>query len=485
MPFAPLVHRSAREPGLRSAAMSDSPVKRLSGLLGLNQSSSLARRFLLASLAVLMVGGLTVGWWIGGQLERGIVDRTASITGLYVQSFIEPHLESLASDSWLSDDDIADLDDLLGDTAFGQRVVALKVWRPDGAIVYSPDRSLIGQSYPVEDGLRDAVDGNVVAEMSALEADENVSEQARGFSRLLEMYLPVRERGGGRVICVAEFYVLPTEIDQEVGGAQLRSWLAVGLAMALVYLLLFGIVRQGSQTIDRQRFALEAQVAELSTLLEQNEQLRGRVRVAAERTTTLGERNLRRISSDLHDGPGQMLALAMLRLDQLRAGDGKVDERELAELQSALNDALRDMRAIAAGLRLPELSSLSTADTLRRAVDDHVRRTGVPVALTLSEPPREASLPTKIALFRAAQELLSNATRHGGGHDVALNLEAADGRLVLTVADGGPGFGDTRVGEGGHLGLAGIREQAELLGGSFEIGARPDAGAQVTVRWPL
>jgi signal transduction histidine kinase len=162
-----------------------------------------------------------------------------------------------------------------------------------------------------------------------------------------------------------------------------------------------------------------------------------------------------------------------------------VDERELAELQSALNDALRDMRAIAAGLRLPELSSLSTADTLRRAVDDHVRRTGVPVALTLSEPPREASLPTKIALFRAAQELLSNATRHGGGHDVALNLEAADGRLVLTVADGGPGFGDTRVGEGGHLGLAGIREQAELLGGSFEIGARPDAGAQVTVRWPL
>jgi signal transduction histidine kinase len=458
---------------------------KVAGLLGLNQASSLARRFLLASLAVLVVGGLTVGWWIGGQLERGIVDRTASITGLYVQSFIEPHLESLANDSWLSDEDIADLDDLLGDTAFGQRVVALKVWRPDGAIVYSPDRSLIGQSFPVEDGLRDAVNGNVVADMSALEADENVSEQARGFSRLLEMYLPVRQRGGGRIIAVAEFYVLPTEIDQEVSGAQLRSWLVVGGAVTLVYLLLFGIVRQGSQTIDRQRVALEDQVTELSTLLQQNEQLRRRVRVAAERTTTLGERNLRRISSDLHDGPGQMMALAMLRLDQLRADDGKVDEHELAELQSTLSDALRDMRAIAAGLRLPELSSLSTADTLRRAVDDHVRRTGVPVALTLSEPPREASLPTKIALFRATQELLSNATRHGAGHDVALDMGATDGRLSLTVTDGGPGFGETRVGEGGHLGLAGIREQAELLGGTFEIGQRAGGGAQVTVRWPL
>jgi len=465
--------------------MSETPINRLAGLLGLNQSNSLARRFLLASLAVLVVGALTVGWWIGGQLERGIVDRTASITGLYVQSFVEPHLESLASGEWLDDRDIEELDALLSDTTFGERVVALKVWRPDGAIVYSPDRALIGQSFPVADGLRDAVNGSVVADMSALEADENVSEQARGFSRLLEMYLPVRERGGGRIIAVAEFYVLPTEIDQEVAGAQLRSWLAVGGVVTLVYVLLFGIVRQGSQTIDRQRLTLENQVAELSTLLEQNEVLRDRVRVAAERTTTLGERNLRRISGDLHDGPGQMLALAMLRLDQLRAEDGKVDERELADLQSALNDALRDMRAIAAGLRLPELLSLSTAETLRRAVDDHVRRTGVAVALTLHEPPREASLPTKIALFRATQELLSNATRHGGGSDVALSLGAEAGRLVLTVVDSGPGFGETRVGEGGHLGLAGIREQAELLGGTFEIGQRPGTGAQVTVRWPL
>jgi len=312
-----------------------------------------------------------------------------------------------------------------------------------------------------------------------------VSEQARGFSRLLEMYLPVRERGGGRIIAVAEFYVLPTEIDQEVAGAQLRSWLAVGGAVTLVYLLLFGIVRQGSQTIDRQRLALENQVNELSALLHQNEVLRDRVRVAAERTTTLGERSLRRISGDLHDGPGQMLALAMLRLDQLRADDGKVDEKELADLQSALNDALRDMRAIAAGLRLPELTLLSAADAVRRAVDDHVRRTGVPVALTIDEALDEVSLPTKIALFRAVQELLSNSTRHGGGRDVAVDLVGESGQLALAVSDGGPGFEQANVGESGHLGLAGIREQAELLGGTFEIGARPTAGALVTVRWPL
>jgi len=460
--------------------------RRLGGLVGLNQSTTLARRFLLASLLVLLVGGITVGWWVGGQLERGIVDRTASITGLYAESFIQPRLESLADGAWLTQEDRRQLTWLLRDTPFGERIVSLKVWRPDGTVVYSQDEELIGQQFPVEGELAQAVGGTVVADMSALGSVENVSETAQGFTRLLEMYVPVREPGGDRVIGVAEFYQLPTEIDQEVGAAQLRSWLAVVIAVTLVYLLLYGIVRQGSDTIQAQQVALQRQVTELSTLLDQNEQLRERVRVAAERNTTLSERQLRRISSDLHDGPGQMLALAMLRMDEV-AGSGSGDARAAAaaDVKSALDDALRDMRSIAAGLRLPELESLSTADVVRRAVDDHSRRTGVPVTVDIEDVSREAELPTKIALFRAVQELLSNATRHGEGRDVSVALFGDREQLLLTVADAGPGIDRSRVGTEGHLGLAGVREQAELLGGGFELADRDGGGASVTVRWPL
>jgi signal transduction histidine kinase len=321
--------------------------------------------------------------------------------------------------------------------------------------------------------------------MSALEDVENVGEKARGYSRLLEMYVPVRERGEERVIGVAEFYQLPTEIDQEVGQAQLRSWMAVAVAIGLVYLLLYGIVRQGSDTIEAQQLALRRQVSELSTLLGQNEQLRERVRVAAERNTTLSERQLRRISADLHDGPGQMLALAMLRLDEV-AGSGTPDHRAAAagEVKVALDDALRDMRSIAAGLRLPELESQSTAEVLRRAVDDHSRRTGVPIAVHVSGIAREAQLPTKIALFRAAQELLSNATRHGQGRDVRVGLRGDSEQLALTVSDAGPGMDRQRVGAEGHLGLAGIREQAEILGGTFSIESAPGEGTRLRVWWP-
>ena len=433
-------------------------------------------------MVVLLLGGLTIGWWVGDQIQRGIISRTASITALYVQSFIEPHVADLASNEWLSDESKTQLDALFSESSFSEKIVALKVWRPDGTIIYSPDRSLIGQQFPVEGDLAAALAGEVSAEMSSLTDAENAGERVR-FRHLLEMYIPVRERGGDHIIAVAEFYQIPTEIYAEVRSAQQSSWLVVSGAVSIAFLLLFGIVRQGSDTIVRQQRALRSQVDDLSTLLDQNEQLRGRVRNAAERTTTLSERNLRRISSDLHDGPGQMLALAMLRLEQLRARP--TAEAEFNDLQSALNDALRDMRAIAAGLRLPELEQLSTADAVRRVVDDHVRRSGTQIDLHLAEPIPDVPLPTKIALFRALQELLSNSTRHGGGADVAVTVAGVDGWLRAEVADGGPGFDGELVGEEGHLGLAGIREQAELLAGTFEVQRRDGGGVTVIVSGPL
>jgi len=143
------------------------------------------------------------------------------------------------------------------------------------------------------------------------------------------------------------------------------------------------------------------------------------------------------------------------------------------------------MRSIAAGLRLPELEALSTADAVRRVVDDHVRRSGTQIDVQLVEPLPDVPLPTKIALFRALQELLSNSTRHGDGRDLSVHVRVVNGWLRAGVSDRGPGFDGRSVGDEGHLGLAGIREQAELLGGTFEVQRREGGGATVIVSWPL
>jgi signal transduction histidine kinase len=272
--------------------------------------------------------------------------------------------------------------------------------------------------------------------------------------------------------------------------ARLRSWALVVGVMAAMYAILAGIVKRGSNTISRQRRVLNGQVDALTQLLSENGRLSERVRHAAERTTLLNQQALRRISGDLHDGPGQALGLALLRLDALEesrlpTASGAEDDSDFDVVRSAVRDALEEIRSISAGLRLPALAPLGLSEVVERAVRDHRQRSGTAVAVDAGELPREAPLSLKVALFRALQESLSNASRHGGGKDLRVRVRYGDNRLTLDVADGGQGFFPNQVSEDGHLGLAGMREQAELLGGSFHVVSHPGAGTTVHVEWPF
>jgi signal transduction histidine kinase len=455
---------------------------------------SLAQRFLAANLAILVVAGLVVGIWVGNQLEQSIIDRTASVTALYVESIIEPSVASMADGGQLTPDEVSTLDAYLTSSAMAERVRSMRIWSADGQVVYSPDAELIGQRFPVEGNLAEAWKGKVTMTMDDLSGAENTWERAR-WARLLEMYVPVRQRGTDRIIAVAEFYLPPGDFEQQVSSARLTTWLLVSLAIAVAAVLLWRVVKRGSDTIERQEATLSAQVVELTDLLEQNAQLSERVHQAAARSTTLNERTMRRVSSDLHDGPGQMLSLALLRLDGLekRAARGEaVTADEFREVEAVLEEAMSDMRTVAAGLRLPELAPMSVEAVVSRAVQDHQRRSGTPVHMTVAGAPAQAPLPVKIALFRALQEGMSNATRHGAcsNIEVTVSAEAAPGRpdgagLHLVVRDDGSGFDPVTVAHADGLGLAGIREQAEVLGGRFWVDSRPGAGAELDVWWPL
>jgi signal transduction histidine kinase len=444
---------------------------------------SLARQYLVMSLLVVLAGVVVTGAWIGHQIESSVLERTAGITALYVDSVLSPNLQALAlDDRWITTTDMAALNRLVSDTGLGQGVVLFKIWSLDGRVLYSPDQALVGQRFPISQELALSARGEVTADVSNLDEPENADERQR-FNRLVEVYAPVRQVTNGRVIAVNEFYLLPDALDTEIRAAQLRSWAVVGGIGVLTYLLLAGIVKRGSDTIRRQRLELERR-------LEQNQRLHDRIRRAAGRTTALNEQSLRRISADLHDGPGQALALALLRLDALQppcvAHDASGQtQADFETVHASVRDALAEVRAISAGLRLPELGPLSVAEVAARAIDDHSRRSGVPVARRFEALPPQAPLPIKIALLRTLQEALSNATRHGKGQDVHVDVHGDTEALRLSVTDHGPGFEPTLAEDSGRLGLAGMRERAELLGGSFAVHSAPGRGAEVRVSWPL
>jgi signal transduction histidine kinase len=441
---------------------------------------SLAAQFLIANLIVLLASMGLIGFWVGTQIEAGVLDHAASTAAFYVDSVISPHLQVMATKSELDADDIASIDWLMDATLRGRNVVEVKIWSTDGTILYSRNKALIGRHYGVDDDLREALRGEVNASVSDLQDPENEFERQE-YSRLLSVYAPVRHDSDGRIIGVTEFYQPSAELDADINAARTHSWLLVGAVAAAAYLMLAGIVKRGSDTIIRQGGLLRRQFGELSLLHE-------RLRQAASRATTLNEQALRRISADLHDGPAQTLSLALLRLDSVRnqaagGGNGALAS-DFAVVHGAVRDAMAELRTISANLRTPELEPLSVAEVAERAVDAHRRRTGAQVDFDTREVPEHAPLPIKIAVLRTLQEALSNASRHGRAVlPIGVELRRAGEHLHLTVIDHGRGFDVRETHHSGGLGLVGMRERAELLGGTFDIHSHPGDGTVVHACW--
>jgi len=454
------------------------------------RQATLAQRFMLASLVILIAGMAGIGVWIGNEIKNGVIHRTGATTALYVDSFVAPLLQELGSTGALSPEHAEQLSKLLQDTPLGQQIVTFKVWDTTGKVVYSTDQETIGQTFPIGEGLALAILGQVSSEISQLEAEENLAQ--RGIrSELLETYSPVRLSGTNEVIAVAEFYQTVDALNQEIAAAQRRSWLIVGAVTLVIYLLLAGFIQRASNTIEQQRETLNTQITRLTELLAQNQELHKRVRRAAGSVATLNERFLRRIGSELHDGPSQDLGLVLLKLDALIGRSEQAQAlpafvEELNSIQSSLQNAQKEIRAISSGLSLPQLVELSLAETVIRAVRAHERRTGSRVTLDVAPLPEQAALPVKITVYRVLQESLNNAFRHAGGANQQIRAFMDGDLLALEISDDGPGFVmQPTMALNGRLGLAGMRERVESLGGRFSVKSEPGKGTQVTARLPL
>jgi signal transduction histidine kinase len=448
-----------------------------------------AQRFLIGSLAILLVGMAGIGFWVASQIQDGVVQRTAATNALFVDSMVASPLQDLAEQPTLSPESVGRLDWLLTGTELGRQVVLFRIIDPSGSIVYSSLPHQVGQQISMNGEIAGALQGQVVAGLGDIEGDTDETNLPEGS--LLEIYSPVRLRGTEEVIAIAEFYFVANDLRSDILSAQQRSWLVVGAAGLAMYLVLASFVQRVSNTISGQQRELAGQVGQLRDLLNQNEELSDRVRSAAARTTALNERFLRRFSADLHDGPAQDISLALLRLDHVQErvaanGDNGPADHDLQVIQQSLRRALGDVRDTSSGLLLPELADMTLAGTLDHAIRAHRRRTGIGVGLDTDGLPEQAPLAIKIAIYRVVQEALANAYRHAPGSTVRVTAAQTNGTIRLTVEDSGPGFEPTVADlTDEHLGLVGMRERVESLGGEFRIASTVRDGTDVTAILPL
>ena len=430
---------------------------------------SLAAQYLIAGSAVFACAMILIGFWVTRMIEQATITNTANATALYVDGVIAPLLPDLRNADTLDSGSQLALDEVLSRGALKSRLVSFKIWRPGGVVLYATDATIIGKKFPPGDSLKAAWQGKVAAELDDLDDAESEREEATGVP-LLEIYSPIHEPWSGEVVAVSEFYENAVDFERNLRRTLLESWLLVAGVTAVTLVVLSGIVLRGSNTIDRQRRALAKQVDELSSLLGQNRKLQSRVQRASRSATANNERYLRRLGADLHDGPAQMLALASLRIDRdalLTAGED-TRRHEIGAIKGNLDEAMAEIRSICAGLVLPNIETVDLPGIVETAVAAHEHRTRTTVARPSNLVSPRLSQAEKIAVYRFLQEALNNAVKHAGGTGQRVSCSLDGRRLRIEVADAGGGFHLASV-PGDRLGLAGLRDRIESIGGRFEL----------------
>ena len=368
------------------------------------------------------------------------------------------------------------LDDQVRSRMAGDTIQRIKVWSPEGRILYSDDAEQIGLHFPLDkDDLNALRTGGVDSDISDLDKSENVYD--RGFGESLEVYAGARDTSGKPILVETYFkadrlHADETSLIRRIVPVVLVAVLVLGL---LLVPLAFTLARRVSR-YERER--------------------QGMIRLAVEASSA--ER--RRVAGELHDGVIQDLAgvgYALSSLDTQIVTLGKSNgdpapappvEGLLTTLHTAqrlVHDDLLALRELT-GLQYAADSPAVDVEAALRVVADHVKSEGTPVEIAVGPLP-ELPPGHRAALIRIGREAMRNAAKHASGSDVLVTLEASGGNLVLSVIDDGPGFDPhTAVGPvEGHIGLALLADAAEGVGGRLDVRSRPGRGTIVKATIPL
>lgn len=448
------------------------------------RDASISVRFSLVAGLITLSGMIIVGEWAARRVEAGVIDNHAADAALFTDSVIAAHLQELHTSDTLSPEARARVTALLAGF-LNRSMVGYRIWKGD-TIVHAERTDIIGQTRPSSPMRTRARNGEVASALRSTAAAQFVPRVNPGQS-LLEIYAPVRRFGSSEIIALVETYEIALALESDVATARFGSWLIIGVIGALMQALQIVTVHGASRTIDRQKRILAERVETLSRMLAENSMLRLRTE-AGTRLAENNERYLRKIGADLHDGPLQLLGIATLRLDDIRAQAAKASEvlspddiEELEFVRECLGETAREIRDIAAGLSLPDLDAQPLEKVVTLSARRHERLSGLPVALDIQGLLPSASQSMKECVYRVVQEGLSNVLRHAGGKGQGVRVGVAAGVLRVDVVDEGPGLHGTQARtEGTAQGLSGLRDRVEALGGRLSLAPRPGGGSQLT-----
>jgi PAS domain S-box-containing protein len=207
--------------------------------------------------------------------------------------------------------------------------------------------------------------------------------------------------------------------------------------------------------------------------------------------TRAQEEERKRISRELHDDTVQALVVLARQLDAIANGNKALDDDDrhrLENLREQVNNIMQGVRRLSQDLRPAALDRLGLLPALEWLASEIKDFSGIDVTVNVTGKERRFSEEVELLLFRIVQEALRNVWRHSQASEAEISVEFGNNQTQIAISDNGKGFdlpqtiGDlTRIGK---LGLAGIQERVQLLGGTLTARSHPGKGTSITIKLP-
>ena len=205
-------------------------------------SFSLLGAFITAVIAIVF------GWSLEYQLEQITLQQEAHSAADQVDLIVSPNLSLADLSAPLDSARYVQIDALIRKDILHGHIVHIKIWNKSGMVVYSDEESLVGQYFPVEDELEKALDGEIATDVFTLDKAENVGEKDL-YTRLLEVYMPIRLPGSNEIVGVYEVYHDFAVIEPIIASTRRFVWISVSLGFLVLYGSLFTLVRNASHEL--------------------------------------------------------------------------------------------------------------------------------------------------------------------------------------------------------------------------------------------
>lgn len=213
-----------------------------------------------------------------------------------------------------------------------------------------------------------------------------------------------------------------------------------------------------------------------------------RLQALVGRLNTVREDEAKRIARELHDVLGQRLTALNMELADLETKlvDATPSQRaQIARINTAVDQTIEVVQELSSELRLGQLDVLGLTAAIEWQLKEFSRRSKIPCNVTRLDEIANLSDARNTAVFRILQEALTNIVRHAGATEVEVSLQSGPSQLVLKVRDNGRGITAAELNDRKAIGLLGMRERAQIVGGDFKIMGRAGVGTTVLVTIPL